>query len=277
MRVHAWFTLILSILFTATLAVPLSAAPQAELWEKWTAHDPSSKLRVDHSIWDAFLKKYVRYSDSLGMNVLPYAEVTPEDRRRLDSYIRMLEGTAVSDLSRRSQKAYWINLYNAKTIQLVLEHYPVDSIKDIKIGGLFSRGPWKKEVLEIEGEQLSLNDVEHRILRPIWEDPRIHYAVNCASIGCPDLPDLAYTESETERMLDEGARRYINSDRGVAYIDDTLYLSSIYDWFQEDFGDSLEGVFTHLRRFADEETLQELKEYSGSVEYRYDWSLNETP
>ena len=277
MRVHAWFTLILSILFTATLAVPLSAAPQAELWEKWIAHDPSSKLRVDHSIWDAFLKKYVRYSDSLGMNVLPYAEVTPEDRRRLDSYIRMLEGTAVSDLSRRSQKAYWINLYNAKTIQLVLEHYPVDSIKDIKIGGLFSRGPWKKEVLEIEGEQLSLNDVEHRILRPIWEDPRIHYAVNCASIGCPDLPDLAYTESETERMLDEGARRYINSDRGVAYIDDTLYLSSIYDWFQEDFGDSLEGVFTHLRRFADEETLQELKEYSGSVEYRYDWSLNETP
>ncbi len=277
MRVHAWFTLILSILFTATLAVPLSAAPQAELWEKWTAHDPSSKLRVDHSIWDAFLKKYVRYSDSLGMNVLPYAEVTPEDRRRLDSYIRMLEGTAVSDLSRRSQKAYWINLYNAKTIQLVLEHYPVDSIKDIKIGGLFSRGPWKKEVLEIEGEQLSLNDVEHRILRPIWEDPRIHYAVNCASIGCPDLPDLAYTESETERMLDEGARRYINSDRGVAYIDDTLYLSSIYDWFQEDFGDSLEGVFTHLRRFADEETLQELNEYSGSVEYRYNWSLNETP
>jgi len=277
MRVHAWFTLILSILFTATLAVPLSAAPQAELWEKWIAHDPSSKLRVDHSIWDAFLKKYVRYSDSLGMNVLPYAEVTPEDRRRLDSYIRMLEGTAVSDLSRRSQKAYWINLYNAKTIQLVLEHYPVDSIKDIKIGGLFSRGPWKKEVLEIEGEQLSLNDVEHRILRPIWEDPRIHYAVNCASIGCPDLPDLAYTESETERMLDEGARRYINSDRGVAYIDDTLYLSSIYDWFQEDFGDSLEGVFTHLRRFADEETLQELNEYSGSVEYRYNWSLNETP
>lgn len=267
----------MSILFTATLAVPLSAAPQAELWEKWTAHDPSSKLRVDHSIWDAFLKKYVRYSDSLGMNVLPYAEVTPEDRRRLDSYIRMLEGTAVSDLSRRSQKAYWINLYNAKTIQLVLEHYPVDSIKDIKIGGLFSRGPWKKEVLEIEGEQLSLNDVEHRILRPIWEDPRIHYAVNCASIGCPDLPDLAYTESETERMLDEGARRYINSDRGVAYIDDTLYLSSIYDWFQEDFGDSLEGVFTHLRRFADEETLQELNEYSGSVEYRYNWSLNETP
>jgi hypothetical protein len=232
---------------------------------------------VDHSRWNSFLEEYVRYSNALDMNVLPYGEVSPEDRRLLESYISELEETAVSELSRPSQKAYWINLYNAKTVQLILEHYPVDSIRDIKLGGLFSRGPWNEEIMEIEGEQLSLNDVEHRILRPIWEDPRIHYAVNCASIGCPDLPPRAYTAAETDRMLDEGARRYINSDRGVAFSDGTLYLSSIYDWFQEDFGGSLEGVFSHLRRYADEETMQDLERYSGSVQYRYDWSLNEAP
>jgi hypothetical protein len=267
----------LSFLMAVTLAAPLIAAPQAELWERWTAHDPNSNLSVDHSRWNSFLEEYVRYSNALDMNVLPYGEVSPEDRRLLESYISELEETAVSELSRPSQKAYWINLYNAKTVQLILEHYPVDSIRDIKLGGLFSRGPWNEEIMEIEGEQLSLNDVEHRILRPIWEDPRIHYAVNCASIGCPDLPPRAYTAAETDRMLDEGARRYINSDRGVAFSDGTLYLSSIYDWFQEDFGGSLEGVFSHLRRYADEETMQELERYSGSVEYRYDWSLNEAP
>lgn len=277
MRVRTWFTLLPVFLLATTLAAPLTAAPQAELWERWTAHDPNSNLSVDHSRWNSFLEEYVRYSNALDMNVLPYGEVSPEDRRLLESYISELEETAVSELSRPSQKAYWINLYNAKTVQLILEHYPVDSIRDIKLGGLFSRGPWNEEIMEIEGEQLSLNDVEHRILRPIWEDPRIHYAVNCASIGCPDLPPRAYTAAETDRMLDEGARRYINSDRGVAFSDGTLYLSSIYDWFQEDFGGSLEGVFSHLRRYADEETMQDLERYSGSVQYRYDWSLNEAP
>ena len=270
-----YLRLVLVIAFLSGSAAVPAAAPQAELWERWTAHEPDSSLTVNHSEWDTFLDEYVRYSDSLEMNAVPYGEVSGEDVKRLEDYIAYLEGIPVSKLSRASQKAFWINLYNAKTVSLVIEHYPIDSIREIKLSGLFTPGPWKEEILHVEGERLSLNDVEHRILRPIWNDPRIHYAVNCASMGCPDLQKRAYTPELMEEMLEEGAERYINSDRGVAYEDGVLYLSSIYDWFAEDFGGSIEGVFAHLRSYASEETREELAAYSGDLDYRYDWKLNE--
>ncbi len=260
------------LFFTAAAAF---SAPQAELWDRWTAHDPDSEIDVDHVPWEAFLRDYVVYDRKLEMNTAAYADVDRRSRERLDAYIDSLEAVPVSKLKRPQQKAFWINLYNAKTVQLVLEHYPVASIRKIKLSGPFTAGPWKEEVFRIEGESLSLNDVEHRILRPIWKDPRIHYAVNCASVGCPELKKRAFTAERMEEMLDEAARAYINSPRGVEFDKGILYLSSIYDWFEEDFGGNLDGVFAHLKKFADEETSEDLGKFSGEVEYRYDWSLNE--
>ena len=96
----------------------------------------------------------------------------------------------------------------------MLRFYPVDSIRDIS-SGFFSPGPWKKELLNVEGQSLTLNDIEHRILRPIWQDPRIHYAVNCASLGCPNLPVIAFSEDNTDAMLDRAAQQFINHPRGL--------------------------------------------------------------
>ncbi len=171
----------------AALSIEALFAPSAKLWERWIAHDPNATAGIDHGTWNRFLKTYVSDGDD-GVYRVAYGRVTGADKRVLEDYVAGLAATPISGYARAEQLAYWINLYDALTVKVVLDHYPVDSIRDIDISpGLFADGPWDRKLVEIEGEDVSLNDIEHRILRPIWRDPRIHYAVNCASIGCPDL------------------------------------------------------------------------------------------
>jgi hypothetical protein len=253
----------------------LWAAPEADLWERWQAHDPDAQLSVDHSPWTAFLETYLVQGED-GINRVDYRGVTPKDRARLDAYLETLAATEVDRISRASQLPFWINLYNALTVQVVLDHFPVDSIRDIDISpGLFSNGPWGKKLIRVEGEELSLDDVEHRILRPIWQDPRIHYAVNCAALGCPNLQPRAFTPENTEALLEKGAVDYVNHPRGVLIRDGDLGVSSIYDWFQEDFGGSEAGVIDHLLRYARPGLRERLLDFREIDDHRYDWSLNQ--
>ena len=165
-------------------------------------------------------------------------------------------------------------------MRLVLEFYPVNSIKDIEIssnplGGIFS-GPWDRKLLDVRGEPLSLNDIEHRILRPIWGDPRIHYAVNCAAVGCPNLQPLAFTDANTETLLDHAAQNYVNSPRGARVEDGQLIVSKIYAWFVDDFGGSEEGVLAHLRHLAEPPLARALEGRTSIDDYEYDWGLNDS-
>lgn len=257
---------------TLLLAAGAGAAPKAELWERWSAHDEGSAATVDHSPWDRFLANHLVERD--GIRLVRYADVTEADREGLREYLGALEGVDVGALGRAEQLAYWINLYNAQTVDLILENHPVGSIRDIK-DGLFSAGPWDREVLTIGGEAVTLNDIEHRILRPIWKDPRIHYAVNCASIGCPNLAAEAYTASNAEGLLDRGAREYVNHPRGARVEDGRLEVSSIYAWFAEDFGGDDAGVIAHLRRYAGPGLRERLEGIDRISSDSYDWSLNE--
>lgn len=256
-------------------------APQAELWPRWEAHDPSSTETVDHSEWGAFLRRYLVFDTADGVNRVRYAEVTGADRRRLQEYIRYLESVAVSDLNRPEQLAYWTNFYNAITVELILDHYPVDSIRDIGISGtILNRHPWDAPLVTVEGESLTLNEIEHRIMRPIWEDPRIHYVVNCASIGCPNLLPIPFEADTWDTLADEAARAYINHPRGVDFSGRRPLLSSIYDWYEVDFGDDIEGVITHVLLYAEGAVAAGARRfaaggYRGRVNYEYDWSLNE--
>jgi hypothetical protein len=182
----------------------------------------------------------------------------------------------VSGLRRGEQKAYWINLYNALTVDVILDHYPVKSIRDIDISpGIFSSGPWDAKLLFIEGEKISLNDIEHRILRPIWQDNRVHYAVNCASLGCPNLQPLSFTARNLDMLLDKAARDFINHPRGVSFINNRLQVSSIYFWFQEDFGASENGIIRHLKKYLTPDNLKKLDAVHKKIRHQYDWSLNE--
>jgi hypothetical protein len=252
-------------------------APAADLWPRWQKHDPNSLVVVDHIDWDLILQRYVITSHPSRINRFEYSKVNEKDRKTLEVYFQKMRAVEVSSLNRSEQKAFWINLYNALTVNLILEHYPVKSIRNINLSpGLFSKGPWDAKLIKIEGQELSLNDIEHRILRPIWRDNRVHYAVNCASLGCPNLQPKAYTPQNLEQMLEEGARDYINHPRGVSFSRNRMKISSIYSWFQADFGDSENGIIKHLKKYMSQENLKALKALKKKrITHQYDWNLNE--
>lgn len=250
-------------------------APKAELWSDWLQSDAYSSRTIDHQAWGNFLKKYVT-RDEDGITRLPYAGIIQVDRQVLKEYIIYLQTISISNYKRTEQLAYWINLYNAVTVDLVMQHYPVDSIRDIDISpGLFSDGPWGKKLLTIENRNVSLNDIEHRILRPIWKEPRLHYALNCASIGCPNLNVSAFTAANTDKLLEQGAFDYINHPRGVSVKNGELYVSSIYSWFQEDFGDNELAVIRHLIHYAAPKLAESLRDRESIDGDDYNWMLND--
>jgi hypothetical protein len=251
------------------------AVPAAELIDPvWAEHDQSTELTVDHGTWHSFLRRYVE-TDATGVNRMAYAKVSQADRAVLDGYLQRLATVPVHELARPEQLAFWINLYNARTVALVLDHYPVSSIREIKFK-LFAIGPWSEPLLEVAGRKLSLNDIEHGIIRPLWRDPRIHYVLNCAALGCPDLRKTAYRGADIEAAMEEAARDYVNDPRGVRFDGRSrLTLSKIYLWFEEDFGGSVDGVLAHLQRYADAALAARLSGRERVHDYAYDWSLND--
>ena len=259
----------------ACTSVERLALPAPELGDRyWAASETRSRTRVDHGAWDAFLATYVA-TDSAGVNRVDYAAVTAADRAALGDYLDRLQATEVSRLSRDEQLAFWINLYNARTVALILDNYPVGSIRDITYG-LLSFGPWDEPLLNVEGRALSLNDVEHGIVRPIWADRRVHYVLNCAAVGCPNLGLRAYTGATIDAAMETAARIYVNDPRGARFdAEGRLIVSKIYGWFREDFGDDHQGVLAELRRYA-APALRERLDGRESVDgYEYDWALND--
>ena len=268
------------ILLVAMLIAVAAHAQSAKLIPVWDASDENSVARIDHGVWQDILNDYLRIHDS-GVNRFDYGALKAHagDFAKLASYLVSLQSLDPRDYSRAEQKAYWINFYNALTVQVVADAYPVKSIKDISeslLGslGIFG-GPWDDVHAKVAGLDLTLNNIEHGILRPIWRDNRIHYAVNCASYGCPNLCPTAFTADNAEELLEAGARAYVNHPRGVEFMDDDfIIISSIYKWYSADFGGTEKSVIEHLVKYADKALATRLRKFAGSVDHEYDWSLN---
>ena len=233
---------------------------------------------VDHHAWDRLLKTYVK-PGSDGLNRVDYAALKSQGRDMLKAYVRGLEQIDHRQLDRAEQFAFLANLYNAKTLEIVADRYPVKSIKDISLGGdviaRLAGGPWKAKVLKLGGIELSLDDIEHGIMRPTFKDPRVHYAVNCASVGCPNLGTEAFTGARLNEQLEAAAKAYVNSRRGVALDGKRIVISSIYIWYKADFGGNDQGILEHLRRYAAPALAQRLAQVSSVKDHAYDWSLND--
>ena len=263
-------------LLAAALAAGACGPPEAVEIVGWDAGDESNVERIDHSAWQDVLDGYLA-PDAAGVNLVDYEGLAANagDSARLAGYLDYLQGLDPRDYPRAEQMAYWINLYNALTVKVVLDAYPVDTIRDIHEGVVPYTGPWGDVHANVAGQDLTLDAIEHGILRPLWRDERIHYAVNCAAYGCPHLLETAFTAENTEMLLEAGARDYVNSFRGVDVVDeDFIVLSSIYEWYPEDFGDTEEAVMAHLLEYADDGLAAQLEVFEGAVEHDYDWSLN---
>lgn len=224
-----------------------------------------------HAALDGVLRKHVNGSG------VDYAGLK-KDPKPLDGYldsVAAVSEASFKEWSKEQQMAMLINLYNAATLKLVVDHYPEKSIKKI---GSWSGGPWKQRVVRLFGEKRSLDYIEHDLLRPNYHDPRIHFAVNCASIGCPPLRSEAFTAAKLGKQMDEQARIFLGDGRNnrIDAKARILYLSSIFDWFKDDFvkkSGSVEKFIAPYFNEADRKLIQ-----GGELKIRYsdyDWNLNE--
>jgi hypothetical protein len=266
--------LILAAVLAACASVQRFSQTEPQLWARWEAHDPASTTRVDHAAWDAFLARYAGTAED-GIVRLAYGRVSEADKAALDCYVAMLAGMPVSRLSRPEQFAFWVNLYNALAVKLVLDHYPVASIRDINLSrGMTEWGPFVGKLATAEGEGVSLDDILHRILRPIWREARVHYVVNPSAVGAPNLPLQALTAANAQELMTRGGREFVNQPRGATVRGGTVHVSSIYTWYQSDFGGGEKGVIAHLRRFAAPDLGAALAKSRGLGDDAFNWTLN---
>jgi len=220
---------------------------------------------VDHSLYAGLLKKYVKNS------VVNY-QGFKNNEAKLEQYLKVLEGIDTKELSRDEQFAFYINAYNAWTIKLILTGYPgVKSIKDL---GSFFSSPWKKKICRIDGEVISLDRIEHEILRPRFKDPRVHFTINCAARSCPPLRSAPYQEDVLNQQLDEMTSAFINDPSRNRLEGNTLYVGKIFDWFEEDFNGDILGFFLKYAKGSLKEQLEVNKEKIKVKYLDYDWSLN---
>jgi hypothetical protein len=228
----------------------------------------------DRALYARLLEVHTRSTDDVVGTRVDYAALLgdPEWPELVDQIRR----ARPSELDPAARLAFWIDAYNILTIQLVLDHYPVESIREI---GSFLFPVWNRKVGSIEGRALSLGEIEHDILRPMG-DPRIHAAIVCASTSCPPLARRPYRPDQLEKDLDEAMRRWLSSPTKGVSIDparDTIRLSSIFDWFEEDF-DASGGVLETIARYVDPDTAVWLRETGRTARIRYfdyDWKLND--
>ncbi len=246
---------------------------KSELDTRWAASVESNAEVFDHSDWQLILDDYLVSDTDSGVNLFDYSGLIDDGREPLDQYIDTMASVDPLLFNRAEQKAYWINLYNAVTVAVILNNYPLVSITNID-GKVGSFGPWDNDAVTLNGISLSLNDIEHRIIRPLYNDYRIHFAVNCASIGCPDLATQAFTSDNMEQLLDTGAAEYVGHPRGVTVNGDQLQLSSLFEWYGSDFGANQKQLLETLSKYADPQTKNAMLNFSGKPDYFYDWSLN---
>ncbi len=268
------FSRLTNLLFIGVLAllpIQIGAFSPEEVFAHFNARDTH---QVNHQNWQKLLKKYVRTGAADGINRVEYVKVNGADKKTLEIYLAELQKQKVSTFNRLEQKAFWINLYNAKTVQLILQNYPLKSIKDIHLIPN-QNGPWEAKLLEIESQKISLNDIENHILRPLWKDLRLHFALNCASVGCPNLNSSAFTARNLDSLLNKGAKDFVNSKRGVELKGKQLFLSSIFDWYGKDFGNSDKEILDTLKGFTEPKLQLSIKQFTGTIQYQYDWTLNE--
>jgi len=242
------------ILFTL---VTFSYCLNAKEFSAEMLNSNSNKNIVDHSSWDKLLKMYV--ADNGDVNYPNFKK----DAVKLNTYLNYLATKVPSeDWSKNEKLAYYINVYNANTIKLIIDNYPTKSIKDIT-------NPWSKKLVKISIGIFSLSNIEHDILRKMNE-PRIHFAINCASTSCPKLLNIAYTSENVEILLEQAAIGFINNSDKNQLSKNNIRLSKIFKWYKEDFT-KYGNLIDYINQYSSMKILPD-----ASISYlEYDWSLNE--
>ena len=233
---------------------PTPAKPQEKVVAKPAAAD--TKPALSHKIWDDLLRKNVN------SGLVDYAAMK-QQVDKLDEYLDVLAQNPPSASWPKSRKiAYWINAYNANTVKLIVKNYPVKSIRDLDGGD-----PWAKKWIKIGGDMYSLNQIEKEILLKQLDEPRVHFAVNCAAMSCPPLLGRAYEEGSLEATLTQQTKAFLTNTSYNKIAPKSLELSKIFDWYAADFGNDVVG-FVRTKSGID------IKDNPKVTYLEYNWKLN---
>lgn len=226
----------------------------------------SDSMPIDHDSWNALLQKHVKGG------LVDYKGFI-KDSISFNDYLASLSKGLPNDQnwSKDEQFVYWINAYNAFTVKLIIDNYPTNSIKDIKGGVAFVNSIWDKKFIEIEGKMFDLNNIEHGILREKFKDPRIHFAINCASISCPDMLNTAYTANNIDQQLDQVTKAFLYNKSKNEISSEEAKLSKIFKWFKSDFTSDGVNLITYINQYLDSPIPADTK----ISHLDYDWNLNE--
>jgi len=218
----------------------------------------------EYQLWAKVLKEYV---DDQGR--VDYGKLK-SNRADLDAFIEKVGDANISGMSENEKRAFWINAYNALTLRTIIDHYPVKSIRFINFGLV-----WKMSK-HVAREKHSLGNIEHKILRPLG-DPRFHFALNCASIGCPKLPNKPFDPQQLEQQLDHETRRFMNDPQKVRVDrqENVLYYSELFNWYEDDFLIVAEDKLSYIKKYLNEDDRAYLDTHKVVLEIiKYDWRLN---
>ncbi len=230
----------------------------------------SDSKPVSHELWDSLVREYVdihgwvNYEGFIG------------DSIKLNKYLKILEGNHPNKKfwSKEERLAFWINAYNAFTVQLIVKNYPVKSIKDIKNGIPFVNTVWDIKFINIGGIEYDLNNIEHNIIRPKFNDARIHFAVNCASYSCPKLRNEAFTAERLDEQLDDAARQFVYDKLRNEITPDNPKLSKIFQWYGMDFKQEMPKIDFINQYLKEKDKIKE----NATIDYlEYNWNLNTKP
>lgn len=211
-----------------------------------------------HKLFNKFLNEHVANDGSVDYQTIQ------KNREQLDKYLSVIKANHPKDSwTKNEQLAYWINAYNAFTIKLIIDNYPLKSIRDLS-------EPWDKKFITIEKKIYSLNDIEHKIIRKQFDEPRIHFAVNCASVSCPKLQQWAFLPESLESQLQKVTVEYINDEKHNSINTKKIVVSEIFKWFKADFEKS-GGVI----EFIDKYTEINIDRNAEILYQPYNWNLNE--
>lgn len=227
----------------------------------------SGSQPIQHNDWDSILKDHVNEA-----GLVDYQGIIA-DSMRFNRYLNTLRNHHPNkeNWNREERLAYWINAYNAFTVKLIIDNYPTESIKDIKSGIPFVNGVFDIAFIEIEGQEYSLNNIEHGIIRPKFNEPRIHFAVNCAARSCPKLANFAYQADSLDQQLERVTREFVNGDKNIL-APDRVQLSKILTWYWGDFKKQYDSRIEFLNKYSEDVQINQ----DAKVEFRdYNWSLNE--
>jgi len=264
--------LCLALLMTSGLSV---AAPASDYWPLWNKSSESNQRIIDHAALDSILHIYVISDHTSGINRFRYADVSRKHRKQLSRYIKTNTSIDPRDYSRAEQKAYWLNLYNALTLDLILDNYPVDSVENIPgPRGSGMKGPWDKKLASVAGQKISLNDIEHRILRPLWQDHKVHFGLACGGLGCPNLQPMAFTSANSRELLKKSSYEFVKHPRGVRLENGELHVSKLFEWYKADFAKDDKKLLKVFARYSDDRDALYLLGFNGKIDYTHDWRIN---